>query len=223
VPRRAKGYLFEYELVKLTRLGATLQYTERIYYPGADDFEVFKEGDEIQTMQYPIADIDKAHEHWQAANARLNARLFIERERLKAQQTVVEVDDDVMNSLEDIEAFYQKHGKGSHLLEYDFTPDTPQPLQYQKTNGDFSIFQCWTHKHTKYTVKRYGTQSGKAVDSGRLSNYLKRIKKSDHPLAYARAQKILSLNELVVERSEIAIAIVRDRKEILKQQVRYFW
>jgi hypothetical protein len=222
VPRRARGYSFEYELVKISRLGATLQYTERIYYPGADDFEMFKEGDEIQTMQYRIEDIDKAHEHWQAANSRLNARLYIERERLKkAQTSSVVVDESIAHSMDDIEDFFQKHGRGSHLLEYDFTPDTPQPVNYEKSNGQLSIFQCWTHKYTKHSVKRYATQSGKAVDSGRLSNYLKRIKKSDYPLAYARAQKILSLNDSVVDHSDaLAIPIVMDRKDLLKQQVK---
>jgi hypothetical protein len=63
------------------------------------------------------------------------------------------------------------------MLEYDFDADTPEPLPYQKRGGAMSIYQCFTHKYTKYSVKRFAAPNGKDVDSGRLSKYLKRIKK----------------------------------------------
>jgi hypothetical protein len=208
----------------MTLRGPTIRYTERIYKPGAEDFESFKEGDEVQTMQYNTSELDAAHDLWHSANAKVKARLFVERERLQRIQDSAKVDDNVAYSMEDIEEFFQKHGKGSHLLEYDFTPNTPEPVPYRNAEGKMSIYHCWTHKHTKYIVKRYASASGKGVDSGRLSKYLRRIKESVHPLAYARAKKILDLNETMLhEQSDevAAVSVPLDRKGQLKQQVRH--
>jgi hypothetical protein len=217
-----QGYQFEYEIEEVTRMGATIKYTERVYFPGADHFETFKEGDETQTMQYPLKDIDAAHDIWHAANAKVNSRLWSERERLKRVQDSAKVDEQEEDyCLVDIEEYFTKHGRGSHMLEYDFEPDTPEPVPYTNRDGKPSIYQCWTHKHTKYTVKRYAALNGKDVDSGRLSKYLKRIKQSVHPLAYARAKKIMDLNDVVASHSEevVAVPVALDRRDLLKQQV----
>lgn len=226
VPERAKGYFFEYELIKICRIGATIRYTERIYFPGASDFETFKETQDTQTMQYNIKDIEASHELWQTANGKVNARLYHEREKLKKEQSIL-IDEESKNfCMDDIDVFFNTHGKGSHMLEYDFEADTPEPVPYKKANGEMSIFQCWTHKHTKFSVKRYAAQNGTSVDSGRLSKYLNRIRAGVHPLAYARAQKILALNENVVinrESIESESVVVMDRVDLLKQQVRIVW
>lgn len=173
-------------------------------------------------MQYDTKDLAAANDLWHTANGRVNARLYHERERLKKEQSAVVLDDNVLHSLDDIDDFYNKYGKGSHFLEYDFTPDSPEPLAYKKDDGKMSIYQCWTHKHTKFTVKRYATPNGLSVDSGRLSKYLQRIKKSVNPMAYARAQKILALNRNVdVDRDDVVGSrMTLDRKDLLKQQVR---
>lgn len=171
-------------------------------------------------MQYDMKYLAAANDLWHSANGRVNARLYHERERLKKDQSAISVDENVVHSLDDIDDYFNKYGKGSHLLEYDFDPDSPEPLPYKKADGDMSIYQCWTHKHTKYTVKRYATPNGLSVDSGRLSKYLKKIKESVFPMAYARAKKILDLNENVDHRDEIeGSPMVLDRKDLLKQQV----
>lgn len=123
--------------------------------------------------------------------------------------------------MEDIDVFFQKNGRGSHLLEYDFTPDTPEPVSDTTENGHPSQFWCWTHKHTRVSVKRYSTASGKSFDSGRLSKYLKIISQREFPLGYARARKILSLNQSgrQPEAPEDNSRTSLDRREILGQQV----
>jgi hypothetical protein len=206
----------------MTCLGATLKYTERIYLPGADDFEIFKETQETQIISpFDPRYLAAANDLWHTANARVNARLYHERERLKKEQSAVVLDDNEAHSLDDIDDYFTKFGKGSHLLEYDFVADTPEPLTYRKADGNLSIYQCWTHKHTKFSVKRYATPNGLSVDSGRLSKYLKKIKESVYPLAYARAQKILALNDNAdIHRDEVeGSVVVLDRKGLLKQQV----
>jgi hypothetical protein len=222
IPERVKGYLFEYELVKLTRLGATLRYTERVYSPGADNFETFKEGEETQILQWQTKDLAAPHDLWHTANARVNARLYKERERLKKAQNAVVIDEKVneVHDVSDIDEFFTKHGRGSHMLELDFTADTSEFVPYKKGDGVMSFYQCWTHKHTSYTVKRFAASNGKGVDSGWLSKYLKQIKQNVHPLAFARAKKILELNELATPRSiEVAISVPLDREQLLGQQV----
>jgi hypothetical protein len=221
VPERARGYQFEYELIKISRIGATIRYTERIYFPGADDFEIFKETQESQTMQYQLKDLAAANDLWHTANARVNARLYHERERIKKEQKSSPIEEQQVFNLDDIEDFFNKHGRGTHLLEYDFDADTPTPIPYKKPTGEMSIYQCWTHKHTKFTVKRFAAPNGVNVDSGRLSKYLKRIKESVYPLAYARARRILILNrDAELKKDEVIAVPLLDRKDILKQQVR---
>jgi hypothetical protein len=223
VPERAQGYQFEYEIHAITRLGATLRYTERIYKPGADDFEVFKETTDIQLMtNYPMKDVETAHDLWHIANAKINERLYHERERLKKAQQSASVAEQEDYSTADIEEFFIKHGKGSHMLEYDYEADTPEPVPYKKADGKMSIYQNWTHKHTKFTVKRYAAANGRDVDSGRLSKYLRRIKQTVHPLAYIRAKKILELNDILDVPHSSAIECVPTplgRVQLLKQQV----
>ena len=73
VPERARGYLFEYEIIKLDRSGPIIRYNNRIYKPGADSFETFKESEECQTMSYPAEEINKLHELWQKATGTCNA------------------------------------------------------------------------------------------------------------------------------------------------------
>ena len=42
VPAQARGKLFEYELIQMCRLGATVRYNDLIYKPGAYSLESFK-------------------------------------------------------------------------------------------------------------------------------------------------------------------------------------
>ena len=210
----------------MCRTGATIKYTNRIYKPGGDFFEAFKETDKVQTMPYPMKDLDDSHELWQKANARCNARLYLEKQALAAVQEAVKPQGNAAGigtyDLSDIDQYFQKHGKGSHLLEYDFTPDTPEPIPYKRKKGNSSsIFWCWTHKLTKHSTKRYATPSGKSCDTGALVKALGRISAITHPLAFARAQKILILNsdarfELSVD--EVPPPLL-DRRQRLNQQV----
>jgi hypothetical protein len=204
----------------MTRTGPIIRYNDRIYKPGSDAFEYFQETDDPQTMQIMTTLLDDAHELWQKALARCNARLYMERETLrKAQAATARVEKGEYN-LDDIDEFYQEHGSGTHLLEYDFTPDTPDRVPYTTKSGQPGSYWCWTHKYTLVSVKRYASYSGKSVDSGRLSKYLASITERIHPLAFARARKILQLNESCREVDGGRVtAVALDRKALLKQQV----
>lgn len=224
MPPRARGYLFEYEIVKLSTTGPIIRYNNLIYKPGTDAFETFKETEEPQTMSYPTSDIDKRHEAWNKATAKCNAKIYLEKNALLSAR---KGDPKLANTafdMGDIDVFFQEHGCGSHLLEYDFTPDTPKAVPYTTENGQQSSYWRWTHKHTKISVKRYATASGKSFDSGRLSKYLRGISQQQFPLGYARAQKILLLNKSRLHLEEAIASGGRtslDRKEILQQQVRF--
>ena len=211
VPERARGYLFEYEVINILPSGSIIRYTDRIYKPGADTFETFKETEEQQTMPYPTTDLESLHDSWQRATGKCNARLWTEREALLATQGGDTARKDEANgvfNVDDIDDFFQKNGRGSHLLEFEFKPDTPKPVAYtQDKTGRTSHFWCWTHKLTKVSVKRYATVSGKSQDSGVLSKYLHRISQRQFPLAYARAQQVLSLNESRREQQALELAV----------------
>jgi hypothetical protein len=227
VPEKVRGYLFEYEIVKNDHVGVTLRYNERVYKPGSDSFACFKETEGEQMMSYSQSQVPDAHELWIKASAKCNAKLYADRELLR----VLTCDGDATSDFDvsDIEEFFQKYGKGTHFLEYDFTADTPEPVTYKTKAGVESYYHCWTHKYTKESVKRFAqkgsSQKGRsATDSGRLSKYLLSIKEKTFPLAFARAQKILSLNESPTvfspEECNATPVIAMSREQLLKQQVR---
>ena len=204
--------------------GVIIKYNERIYKPGAYHFEVFKETEEQQTMLFPLPGIDAAHDMWQQANARCNAKLYAERKILKASQQAARPPEEKQSrSYADIEEYFKKNGKGTHFLEYEFKPDTTEPVAYiSDKTGATKFYWCWTHKITLVSVKRFATQSGKSMDSGRLSKYLGSINERLHPVAYGRAQKVLSLNESGGWLSPEVVTEDRpnlSRKELLAQQV----
>ena len=178
----------------MTRSGPTIRYNDRVYKPGSDVFEYFKETEEAQTMSYPMADLDNSHELWQRAQAKCNVRLYRERETLIAAQTAAsesKLDRNGMFDLEDIEDYYRQHGRGTHFLEFDFAADTPAPVAYvSEKSGLVKYFWCWTHKYTNVSVKHFSSTSGKSCGSGRLSKYLQLILERKFPKAYARAQRI---------------------------------
>ena len=125
--------------------------------------------------------------------------------------------------LEDIETYFEEFGKGSHLLEYEFRPDTPNRVPYiSKESGLERFFWSWTHKLTQHSVKRYSSANNKSNDLGRLSKYLASINERQHPVAYARAQKILQLNDssgVVVPDAVASPLLPLTRSEVLEQQV----
>lgn len=223
VPEEARGFLFEYQLIKVCRLGATIQYSNRMITPKGDKFCTFEETEDVQTMVLQLDErFKESHDLWQKANGRQNARIFHENEALKAAQGS---DESVLNDvymLEDIDDYFQKHGRGTHLLEYEFNPDPGGPVEYVRNGNNLtSRYWIWTHKITGAAVKRYATSSGKSFDSGRLSKSLSSINPRQFPLAYARAQKVLLLNESPRENSvDKVVPIALDRCDLLKQQVR---
>jgi hypothetical protein len=223
VPERVVGYLFEYDLLKVDRQGATIRYLNRIIKPSADAFETYVETEGVQTMSFPIASLKAAHESWQTANARNNARIYDVQKALLAAQASGDPDEVDLTKFDDIDEYFQKFGKGPHLLEYEFSPDTEEPVEYTREKcGRLSRYWRWTHKLTNAKVKRFASASGKGFDSGRLSKVLGQISERSHPLAYARAQRILFLNDspCVHNSVEELIAVSIDRKELLRQQVR---
>lgn len=175
-------------------------------------------------MPLPTRHLHKSHELWQKAMGKCNARAWDERQALltiqEGNKTLATTDVATFKT-DDIDEYFQKNGRGTQLLEYEFTPDTPEPVDYtQGKSGLVSKFWFWTHKITKASVKRFATSSGKSMDSGALSKYLHRITKRQSPLAYARAKKILSLNESRREQSLVS-GVRRElgRKDLLGQQV----
>jgi hypothetical protein len=175
-------------------------------------------------MIYPQSQLPDSHEMWIKASAFCNARLHAERELLRAQQATFDLTGEPEEyDVTDIEEFFQKFGKGTHFLEYDFTPDTPQPVKYMTKSGEESFYHCWTHKYTNESVKRFAQKGRNAPDSGRLSKYLLSIKPRLYPLASAHAKKILSLNESPTlyspEECDVPVSVM-SREDILKQQVR---
>ena len=223
VPERARGYLFEYELLSVNRSGgATMQYTNRIYKPMATSFETFKETEDAQQMSYPTAQLDESHEIWQQALGRCNARDFIEREQLKAATSTACVISSVVVPLvdvSDIDDFFQLEGKCPKLLEFEFIPGSPDPTVYTEAKtGRKSSFWFWNHKITDHQVKRFASSSGKSFDTGVLTKYLRRIKKNLYPTAWARAQHILQLSDNIKE-PVVAGTVPWDRKNLLLHQV----
>jgi hypothetical protein len=220
VPDRVRGYLFEYELKEVTSRGATLIYTNRIYKPMGTSFETFHESDEQEEMEYPIAGLDQSHELWKNALGRTNAFLFQERQALllaissaAESQTVAEVD------LSDIDAFFQIEGRGPKLLEFEFEPSTTDAVPYLNKANRPSFYWYWNHKLTGQSVKRFSSVSGKSFDTGTLTKFLHRLRKTPHAVAYARAQHILLLNESIREQVNDAIPVAIDQKTLLAQQV----
>jgi hypothetical protein len=214
-------------LVKLLRNSATIKYTERVYKPGAETFEHFKETEETQLMPYPVTCLDESHEIWSKALGHTNAVAYVAKQKIQAMVTEsIEIVDDDEFDLTDIENLYANEGKGSHLLEMDFSPDSVHSIPYTKKNGEASEYWYWSHKLTKYPCKRFKSATGKSFDTGKLSKYLitLRTNPSIHQLASARAKKILSFydrkDEQVVE-GVASTKLTLSRKELLLQQVRY--
>ena len=140
------------------RMGASIKYCECIIQPDGDSFETFVETEDPQIMPYPYEDLKDAHEAWQVSNARCNARIHIEREALIRSQKGTKPMEDAPIVTEDIDIYFEKHGRGTHLLEYEFSPDTEDPVDYIRVGcGRPSQYWCWTHKLTKVSVKRFTT------------------------------------------------------------------
>jgi hypothetical protein len=224
VPERAKGYLFEYEIVSVQRGMAKIKYTDRIINPNGTKFEIFKETDETQTMQYRTQDIEKSHELWQQANGRVNAAIYHQKEALiratKGSDAVIDVEAIDMT---DIDAIFSEKGRGPQFLEIEFEPCTPEPEQYSNEKGEVFKKWLWKHRLTGRSFYRHQSANGKSFDSGRLSKFLEGIKKHQHPLAYARAKHILNLNKLhkqAATKEIINPVIPLDRRQVLHQQVR---
>jgi hypothetical protein len=214
--------MFEYDLFTVGNTGAAVRYSQRVILPDGDRFETFVETDDPQIMPYPFELLKDAHEAWQVANARCNVRIHAERQALLESQKATEPIDPATISTEDIDVYFEKHGRGTHLLEYEFSPDTEEPIDYIRSGcGRPSRYWCWTHKLTNVSVKRFATSSGKSFDSGRLSKNLASISERINPLAYARAQKVLLLNDCTRENSvmETAVPVVLCRSDLLRQQV----
>ena len=123
-----------------------IKYSERIYRPGAYQFESFKETEEQQTMLLQTSALDDAHDLWQQANARCNAKLYVERKVLLAAQRAMIPEAKRSQRFIDIEEYYQKNGKGTHFLEYEFAPDAKEAVAYiSDKSGATKFFWCWTH------------------------------------------------------------------------------
>jgi hypothetical protein len=174
-------------------------------------------------MEYPVVDLDDSHELWQDALGKVNAFRYTERQALLASADGREPLSSNSNShssvdLSDIDSFFELEGKGPKLLEFEFDPVTKDPVPYVNKGGRPSFFWWWSHRLTGNAVKRFSSSTGKSFDTGRLTKFLKQLKEHTNPIAYARAQHILRLNDSI--REKIAgVTVALDRAELLAQQV----
>ena len=144
-------------------------------------------------MTLPVGQVKDAHQVWIAHHTRRNTRKQSEKDELKKKQAPeVIIDAD----LEDINKLFEEKGTGPHMLELDFEPAAEAPVTYVSDRTRKSTTHwAWRHKYTKVVVKRYPTTSGKAWDTGALSDYLrKRITEKQHRVGYQRAKQIIKLN-----------------------------
>jgi hypothetical protein len=217
-----RGHLFEYELVDVGREGATMRYTERVMKPNGQEFELFKERADAELMVYPVADIDDSHELWQKALARSNAHIHENNERMRrAAQPSNAMDECGSFDLSDIDTLFKEKGKGPHMYEIEFIAAETGPIEYPNKHGEPAKYWVHTHRLTGYSLRRYLNAGGKTYESGRLSKCLLNIKQQQHPLAFARAQHICTLNDSKPQSSDgTSVALVMDRRELLGQQVR---
>lgn len=202
-----------------------MKYTDRVYKPGSDAFEYFKETEDSQHMSFPLSSIDDAHELWCKALGHTNAILYHEKQKKEAIAAATVVDDVENNfDMKDIEDMFAKEGRSPLLLEMDFTPDTPTWVPYLNGKGENSAYWYWSHKITGKSLKRFQAKSGKSFDTGKLSKYLQTLSKdSTNPLACARAKKILVLHKILSEKQndkEVEAVPTLGRRELLLQQVR---
>lgn len=222
VPQEVKGYLFEYELVRIDKVeGATIRYTERVIKPAGVAFENYIETpDTEQLMQYPIRGLADSHELWQKALGRTNAYTYESNERIRKAQVAEVVDLSGQPDFRDIDELFEKLGTGSHMLEHEFVGDIAGPVDYLNKNGIPSRYWEWKHRLTGKTHRRFMNHGGKSFETGVLSKALKDLKEHQHPIAYARAQHILVLNRCSGEQNtEQDTPVSLDRKDLVAQQV----
>lgn len=222
--------MFEYELVSSDLREAELKYTNRIYKPGTDVFEMFTESKEEQRMQYPLSLLDEGHESWKEALGRSNARIYEQGEEIRRLQqgtaVVTTGNQGTTFDFKDINDLFEKNGKGPHMLELDFKPSLAHPTLYTivgSENGEQGSYWLWEHKITGVKVKRYLTISGKSFDTGILSKKLSGMRKScGFPEAYARAKHIVLLNGNNKTSQTNDRIPKATRKERIAMQVSYF-
>ena len=207
----------------MCRTGASVKYNNKIYKPGSSSFEAFKDReDEDIIVLHPDA-MKEAHEVWQTANAKVNSFLNDQIAALKAAQAARSLDClKEPQTFEDIESAFNKLGGGPHLLLLEFEPSAVGPIEYETKRKEKNKYWIWRHKITKKEVRRYASTSGNTYDTGRLWSYMRAINQKLFPLAYARAQKIISLNGLDVPISDVNEAREpMTRRLKLEQQVSY--
>lgn len=197
-----------------------MKYTERVIQPNGNEWESFKEGTEIQLMEYPLRDIADSHEVWQQALGRTNAFIYDTNQRIidANASNAIDVDAELFD-MSDIDKLFKEQGKGSHLLEMDFVGDPAGPVDYIDRSGRPSKYWNWQHSLTGYSLRRFANTGGRTFDTGRLSKYLKMLKEHDNPLAFARAKHILNLNDSNPLQSMADVELVLDRRDLLAQQV----
>lgn len=156
-------------------------------------------------MKLDIAHVKEAHDLWFKANTRCNDRKQLEREMAEKNQKSVTTTEVV--DFSDIDKLFEEKKQGSHMLEMEFEPVTDAPEEYESARtGKLTQRWTWRHKITGFHVKRFLTQSKKSWDTGKLSEYLKKIK-PDEKAAYDRAQRILELNRKNVRVTEDAVIV----------------
>ena len=207
VPERARGHLFEYELLSICRTGASVKYCGRIYKPGAVSFQLFKDQGEEENIVLQSEALKDAHELWQVANGNVNSYLNDQIMALKvaaAAKTATAPSE--AYTFEDLEAAFNKGGGGLNLLLMEYEPGDEGPVFYQTKRNTTNKYWVWRHRLTLHKVKRYASISGNTYDTGRLWSNLRKIDERRFPLAFARSKKILALTgKTVVANDETGV------------------
>jgi hypothetical protein len=229
IPERVRGYLFEYELMRLNTDGLTadIKYTNRIYKNDSESFERYKEDDdeEEEDMSYPLSDIQPHHLIWKRAQVHCNAVFRNQKINITAIRTAKQNSLKNTWDFKDIDDFFKTHGKGPKLLEFEFEPVTTSPTTYDKKNGGQGEKWIWRHRTVPSSngVSRFASTSGKSFDTGSLTKFLSRISPKEFPEACARGKHIMQLNgSVTINVDDNTASTALDRRTLLKQQVRSF-
>ena len=171
VPERARGHLFEYELLNISRTGATVKYCGRIYKPGAVSFQLFKDQEEEDNIVLQLDALKDAHEVWQVANGTVNAYVNDQIMALKVAAAARTANAPAeVYTFEDLETAFNKGGGGLNLLLMEYEPGDEGPVFYQTKKNQTNKYWVWRHRLTLHPVKRYASITGNTFDTGRLRN-----------------------------------------------------
>ena len=131
-----------------------VKFMGQMYEEGSDVWVSFQETKETQIMSYPLSALAECHELWKKALGKCNAKKYHDDQAMEKARADSLKGNQVVHDLSDIDQYHHQNGHGTHMLEYDFSPDTPARVQYiSRKTGMSGSYWNWTHKYTKVSVR----------------------------------------------------------------------